>query len=80
MLVFHQKTDFHAHPLYVNGNIILQVKYPLTGIPQEYMINLNFNYRIRLLASLPTFVKLQRGLMLLMPALLPVTKPLTSLL
>lgn len=26
MLIFHQRTDFHAHPLYVNGNIILQVK------------------------------------------------------
>ncbi|KAI7891508.1 S-adenosyl-L-methionine-dependent methyltransferase [Mucor mucedo] len=26
MLIFHQKTDFHAHPLYVNGNIILQDK------------------------------------------------------
>lgn len=26
MLIFHQKTDFHAHPLYVSGNIILQDK------------------------------------------------------
>lgn len=26
MLVFHQKTDFHAHPLYTSGNIILQDK------------------------------------------------------
>lgn len=25
MLVFHQKTDFHAHTLYMNGSIILQV-------------------------------------------------------
>lgn len=29
MLVFHQKTDFHAHPLYLSGNIILQVSLPL---------------------------------------------------
>ncbi|GAA5809103.1 hypothetical protein MFLAVUS_002507 [Mucor flavus] len=26
MLVFHQKTDFHAHPFYLNGNMILQDK------------------------------------------------------
>ncbi|KAI8875091.1 S-adenosyl-L-methionine-dependent methyltransferase, partial [Backusella circina FSU 941] len=26
MLVFHQRTDFHDHPLYVSGNIILQDK------------------------------------------------------
>ncbi|KAI9468894.1 MAG: williams-Beuren syndrome critical region protein 20 copy A [Benjaminiella poitrasii] len=26
MLIFHPKTDFHAHPLYVSGNIILQDK------------------------------------------------------
>ncbi|KAI7898382.1 S-adenosyl-L-methionine-dependent methyltransferase [Cokeromyces recurvatus] len=26
MLIFHPKTDFHAHPLYVSGHIILQDK------------------------------------------------------